>query len=34
MEHYIDTETIPHCKIEEKKFEWGEPYEIQTPIFI
>lgn len=34
MDHYIDIETIPHCKIEEKKFEWGEPYEIQTPIFI
>ncbi|MEJ5106428.1 hypothetical protein [Chryseobacterium sp. MYb328] len=34
MENYIDTETIPHCKIEEKKFEWGEPYEMQTPVFI
>ncbi|MCS4302468.1 hypothetical protein [Chryseobacterium sp. BIGb0232] len=34
MENYIDTETMPHCKIEEKKFEWGEPYEMQTPVFI
>lgn len=34
MKSYIDIETIPNCKIEEDKFEWGEPYDIQTPIFI
>ncbi|MFZ4927555.1 hypothetical protein [Chryseobacterium sp. Mn2064] len=34
MKDYIDIETIPHCKIEEKKFDWGEPYSIHTPIFI
>ncbi|SDI13621.1 hypothetical protein [Chryseobacterium jejuense] len=34
MKSYIDIETIPNCKIEEDKFEWGEPYDIHTPIFI
>ncbi|OOV17647.1 hypothetical protein [Flavobacterium sp. LM4] len=29
----IDFETNPICKIEEKKFDWGEPYNIYTPIF-
>lgn len=30
---YIDKTIFPHCFVEEKKFEWGEPY-IQTfPIF-
>ncbi|NML72083.1 hypothetical protein HHL23_20150 [Chryseobacterium sp. RP-3-3] len=31
--NYIDKETIPRCKIEDKEFEWGEPYKIYTPIF-
>ncbi|CAI8876707.1 hypothetical protein [Chryseobacterium sp. IT-36CA2] len=31
--NYIDDSTVPSCKIEEKKFEWGEPYELYTPIF-
>ena len=31
--NYIDDSTVPNCKIEEKKFEWGEPYELYTPIF-
>ncbi len=30
---YIDKTTIPHCYIEEKKFEWGETYTCTTPIF-
>ncbi|MFK7033401.1 hypothetical protein [Flavobacterium oreochromis] len=30
---YIDKDTVPSCKIEEKKFEWGEPYNIYMPIF-
>ncbi|QYS89459.1 hypothetical protein [Flavobacterium davisii] len=30
---YIDKDAVPNCKIEEKKFEWGEPYNIYTPIF-
>lgn len=30
---YIDKNTIPHCYVEEKKFEWGEPYTDITPIF-
>ncbi|MGH1515989.1 hypothetical protein [Chryseobacterium sp. JK1] len=34
MKDYIDIETLPHCKIEEKKFDWGEPYSVQTAIFI
>lgn len=34
MKSYIDIETIPQCKIEEEKFEWGEPYDVHTPIFI
>lgn len=34
MENYIDIETVPNCKIEEKKFEWGEPYQMYTPVFI
>ena len=31
--NYIDDSTVPQCKIEEKKFEWGEPYIVYTPIF-
>ncbi|WP_288376290.1 hypothetical protein [uncultured Chryseobacterium sp.] len=31
--NYIDDNTLPNCKIEVKKFEWGEPYKIYTPIF-
>ncbi|BAP31405.1 uncharacterized protein CHSO_2368 [Chryseobacterium sp. StRB126] len=34
MQNYIDIETIPNCKIEEGKFEWGEPYQDYTPVFI
>lgn len=30
---YIDKNTFPHCYIEEKKFDWGEPYDDITPIF-
>ncbi|MEN2402182.1 hypothetical protein GKZ90_0020500 [Flavobacterium sp. MC2016-06] len=30
---YLDKNTFPYCFIEEKKFEWGEPYLIITPIF-
>ncbi|MCC9074380.1 hypothetical protein LNQ49_22560 [Flavobacterium sp. F-65] len=30
---YIDKKTVPHCYVEEKKFEWGEPYTISIPIF-
>jgi hypothetical protein len=30
---YIDKSTFPHCYIEEKKFDWGEPYDDITPIF-
>jgi hypothetical protein len=30
---YIDKKTVPYCYIEEKKFEWGEPYTVDTPIF-
>ncbi|AWH85052.1 hypothetical protein HYN59_07890 [Flavobacterium album] len=30
---YIDKKTVPHCYVEEKKFEWGEPYTVDTPIF-
>lgn len=30
---YIDKNTFPHCYVEEKKFEWGEPYDDITPIF-
>jgi hypothetical protein len=30
----IDKETKPHCTLIEKKFEWGEPYTIMTPIFL
>ena len=29
----IDKTTIPYCYLEEKKFEWGEPYTVTTPIF-
>lgn len=29
----IDNNTLPKCKLEEKKFEWGEPYIIMIPIF-
>lgn len=30
---YIDKNTYPHSYIEEKKFDWGEPYDDITPIF-
>lgn len=30
---YIDKSTFPYCYIEEKKFDWGEPYDDITPIF-
>ncbi|MBS7231249.1 hypothetical protein KHA90_09445 [Flavobacterium psychroterrae] len=30
---YIDKSTFPHSYIEEKKFDWGEPYENIIPIF-
>lgn len=30
---YIGKSTFPHCYIEEKKFDWGEPYDDITPIF-
>lgn len=30
---YIDKNTIPYCYVVEKKFEWGEPYTVITPIF-
>ena len=30
---YIEKSTFPHCYIEEKKFDWGEPYDNITPIF-
>lgn len=30
---YIDKSTIPHFYIEEKKFDWGEPYDDIIPIF-
>lgn len=30
---YINKNTLPHCFVEEKKFDWGEPYEDITPIF-
>lgn len=30
---YINKKTFPHCYIEEKKFDWGEPYGVITPIF-
>ena len=29
----IDKTLIPHCYVEEKKFDWGEPYTCITPIF-
>jgi len=29
----IDNETLPNCKLIEKKFEWGEPYTVLVPIF-
>ncbi len=29
----IDTDTLPKCSLEEKKFSWGEPYLVVTPIF-
>lgn len=31
---YIDKSTFPHCYIQEKKFDWGEPYYEMTPILI
>ncbi|KQT26172.1 hypothetical protein ASG22_05745 [Chryseobacterium sp. Leaf405] len=30
---YIDKTIFPHCFVEEKRFEWGEPYINMTPIF-
>ena len=30
---YIDKNTFPYCYVEEEKFDWGEPYEVTTPIF-
>lgn len=30
---YIVKSTFPYCYIEEKKFDWGEPYDDITPIF-
>jgi len=30
---YIEKNTFPHCYIEKKKFDWGEPYDEMTPIF-
>ncbi|RRJ86698.1 hypothetical protein EG240_15885 [Paenimyroides tangerinum] len=30
---YIDKDTTPNCKVEKKKFEWGESYNYYTPIF-
>lgn len=29
----IDKTTVPHCFVEEKKFDWGEPYTHTVPIF-
>ncbi|WP_264529645.1 hypothetical protein [Flavobacterium sp. N502540] len=29
----IDFDTNPICNIREEKFDWGEPYNIYTPIF-
>ncbi len=29
----IDSETLPKCRLEEKKFSWGEPYLSVEPIF-
>jgi len=29
----IDKSTKPHCKLEERTFEWGEPYIVITPLF-
>lgn len=30
---YIDKTCKPYCYVEEKKFDWGEPYTCITPIF-
>lgn len=30
---YIDKTVFPHCFVEEKRFEWGEPYTNVMPIF-
>ena len=30
---YIDKSTIPFCHVQEKKFDWGEPYTAYNPIF-
>lgn len=30
---HIDKNTFPYCYIEQKKFDWGEPYDTITPIF-
>lgn len=29
----IDSTTFPKCRIDEKRFSWGEPYTTITPIF-
>ncbi len=29
----VDHETLPKCRLEEKKFSWGEPYLEVIPIF-
>jgi hypothetical protein len=33
MMSYIDKSTIPFCHVQEKKFDWGEPYTTYNPIF-
>jgi hypothetical protein len=33
MMSYIDKSTIPFCHVQEKKFDWGEPYTAYNPIF-
>lgn len=30
---YINKSTIPFCHVQEKKFDWGEPYTTYNPIF-
>lgn len=30
---YIDKSVVPYCFVTEKKFEWGEPYDVIRPIF-
>jgi hypothetical protein len=29
----IDKSTVPFCLVEERKFDWGEPYTTHHPIF-